>query len=313
MTKTTSLPDSLAGLLKGVVFLPPGMEVDFGFTEAAVRGLGGNTLVAARDDPPYLVGGAMYDAVSSAAGDASATGAVFTLIALEQCANDFVKSSDVVSAAVTLLQCAGDHAELAGRTFIELAASNPKLDSQTLASHAVLLEKALMVVGAAKLGSQIGELLSDLRLVAAARELHAYAKAKKVPPSFYGDWYVHGTQYHFDPNGTGLMTRHAGFTDNNDWVDEVDTLGLSLSSDGSTLTVVITGQRWQVRGPGGETLSADPGPGFKFADQLGERFQLRFVKPNLMRSSVNSDGSSLGNPYICGPRTAPADQSVCGA
>ena len=117
---------------------------------------------------------------ASAAGDASAAGALFTLIALEQCANDFVKSSDVVSAAVTLLQCAGDHAEaLAGRTYIELAASNPQLDSQTLASRAVLLEKALMVVGAAKLGAQIGELLSDLRLVAAARSTPTRIPARR--------------------------------------------------------------------------------------------------------------------------------------
>jgi hypothetical protein len=47
--------------------------------------------------------------------------------------------------------------------------------------------------------------------------------------------------------------------------------------------------------------------------KLGARYVLTLLHPGLLRSSTNSDGSSLGNPHLCNAHTSASDRQHCGA
>ena len=277
-SRLMTLPDQVAGLLDGVVFLPPGSEVDFGFSEAVVRAAK-PPLVSASVELSYVVGGLIYEVGKNVAEDGGyGRGALvaFALIDVAQCGHDVTSrlSADRILGALT---CAVEHADAARVVFVDVALkAAPSAAPETIARAAARFQEVLMVIAAAKLGAQIGEAISDRRLDRAAWLFNAYPKMKRNPLlPFVHDWGRHGESLTVHADGTGVWSGRTYDEDFNNPSDhgmnmEQATLRLNVAADGKTLlatvlTVTTTYGDGTPR-PGGKTY-VKPGEVWRYALQ----------------------------------------------
>ncbi len=137
------------------------------------------------------------------------------------------------------------------------------------------------------------------------------ACAAYAMPSFYGDWRQHRAAIHFDRNGTGsaqiaLEVAKGG-------QDESDAFALSLSPDGSELTLRVTSVSWWLNGVGSTRLTK-PSPQDTTPSAPGDRYQVRFTAPGLLRISAVQGSGALDGLVLCGKSvSAPVRVHACGA
>ena len=116
---------------------------------------------------------------------------------------------------------------------------------------------------------------------------------------------------HFDRNGTGsaqiaLEVAKGG-------QDESDAFALSLSPDGSELTLRVTSVSWWLNGVGSTRLTK-PSPQDTTPSAPGDRYQVRFTAPWLLRISAVQGSGALDGLVLCGKSvSAPVRVHACGA
>lgn len=173
---TLRLPDTLQAM-RGGVFLAPGTEIDFGFTEPQVRSLKTTELVSADPSITWMLAGSMYSAVSAVTGqDHAKLSYAYSLVAALQCARDLVKANSAIERSTALVSCLASNAgDFTGQA-VKLA---EKAGMDTSAATKAMPAVAAISLGvtAASVGAQIGEWLSDQALPPASRALSVSLKA----------------------------------------------------------------------------------------------------------------------------------------
>jgi len=173
--KTLRLPDLLQPM-DGGVFLAPGAEVDFGFTEQQVRSLKTTELVSADPSITWMLAGSMYSAVSEVTGKDNAKFAYeYSLVAALQCAHDLVKANSALERSTAFVTCLTSNAKDIYVAAINLAAKAGM--DETAATKAIPAVAAVSLgVAAASVGAQIGEWLNDQTQPPASRALSVSLK-----------------------------------------------------------------------------------------------------------------------------------------
>jgi pimeloyl-ACP methyl ester carboxylesterase len=148
-------------------------------------------------------------------------------------------------------------------------------------------------------------------VVASIKQYLAAAQAvtKPIPPSFVGQWYVHGSQFVISTT-RGYEVSNAGpcgpgdiLDPNRPWCEQRVDYRMRLSADGRSLHATVTSVRIVESGTG------RPHPEVEKSSKVGEEFTLTFAGPNqLVRSPWPK-----GNPYLCNQRTPKRLQNRCGA
>jgi hypothetical protein len=149
---------------------------------------------------------------------------------------------------------------------------------------------------------------ASMGLDPAAFQLSVFAKP--LPPSFVGQWSVHGSQFTISSTTRAYEVSHAppcGSGDvldpNQPWCEERVDYRMRLSADGQSLHATVTSVRVV------ESATGRPHPEAETSSKVGEEFTLRFAGPNqLIRSPWPQ-----GNPYLCNQRTPERLQQRCGA
>ena len=169
------LPDTLQAM-RGGVFLAPGAEVDFGFTEQQVRSLKTSELVSADPSITWMLAGSMYSAVSAVIGkDNAEFSYAFSLVAALQCARDLVKTNSAPELSTALVACLVTNADDFSKSSLKLAqmagantaAAKKLLDFadplavEKGAPKISVIAEVSLGVAAASVGAQIGEWLAD--------------------------------------------------------------------------------------------------------------------------------------------------------
>lgn len=158
--KTLRLPDLLQPM-DGGVFLAPGAEVDFGFTEQQVRSLKTTELVSADPSITWMLAGSMYSAVSAVNGKDNAKFAyAYSLVAALQCAHDLVKANSAVERSTAFVTCLASNAKDIYSAALDLAAK-AGMDTKVAATKIPAVAAVSLGVAAASVGAQIGEWFTD--------------------------------------------------------------------------------------------------------------------------------------------------------
>ena len=196
--QTLRLPDLLQPM-DGGVFLAPGAEVDFGFTEEQVRSLKTSELVSADPNITWMLAGSMYSAVSAVTGKDNAKFAYeYSLVAALQCAHDLVKANSALERSTAFVTCLTSNAKDIYSAALDLAAK-AGMDTKAAAKAIPAVAAVSLGVAAASVGAQIGEWLSDQTQPPASRALsvslhrvvspaHPTAVACQNPPTRSAAW-----------------------------------------------------------------------------------------------------------------------------
>jgi hypothetical protein len=311
--RTAVMPAWLPPWGRRAVFVPPGAELDFGFTEAQLRAMPKaiTTLLEASPDSRWILAGWLYGELDKIAPEESFLGYVLTLAAIVNCGTELSSATGVAESIGALARCLTDDPEKTRKVFIDLAArAAPTASSKALATVGVAVQKALMELQAFLIGAQIGELTSDLRMVPAARRFSVFVEPP--PPTFYGEWTVHGGGVTFRSDGTGTAFNHVGFTPGGEWLNEVQTLRTRLSTDGRVLNVSVVEDHFETIDRQGVPHRYQPSPQeAQPTSHPGDMSEVRFAGRDLLVTAPT--GSGPGNPYLCGPHVSPANSSKCGA
>lgn len=132
---------------------------------------------------------------------------------------------------------------------------------------------------------------------------------------FAGSWIVHGGGMDITQAGRVTVTNHTSCADpmTNAWCNEVAAGTGTLSADGTMLTVNITGSRVV------DAATNRAQPGVELWLMPGDRFELRFEKPGLLKTTyLRLSGKTaqaevnLANPYWCGEGLRDSSE-YCGA
>jgi len=165
--QTLRLPDLLQPM-EGGVFLAPGAEVDFGFTEQQVRSLKTSELVSADPSLTWMLAGSMYSAVSAVTGKDNAKFAYeYSLVAALQCAHDLVKANSALERSTAFVTCLTSNVKDIYSAALDLAAK-AGMDTKAAAKK---IPAVALGVAAATVGAQIGEWLADQEQPPASRAL----------------------------------------------------------------------------------------------------------------------------------------------
>jgi hypothetical protein len=318
--QTLRLPDLLQPM-DGGVFLAPGAEVDFGFTEQQVRSLKTTELVSADPSITWMLAGSMYSAVSAVTGNDKLAYA-YSLVAALQCVHDQVGANSALERSTAFITCMASNAEDIYAAAINLAVKTG-MDT-TAATKAIPAVAAVSLgVAAASVGAQIGEWLADQEQPPASRALsvslqRVVSPQSVLPAAYYGTWRVHGGGLTVNRDGTALGYDHVGNTAANEMIFEYDVYKITPSTDGTYAVLTATDVYWSVGfdpGAGRVRRMANPDPGSN-PTAVGDRFRLRLLRPQLLQSTPFPDNrgtGNAGNPYLCGPQITAPDVALCGA
>ena len=319
--KTLRLPDLLQPM-DGGVFLAPGAEVDFGFTEQQVRSLKTTELVSADPSITWMLAGSMYSAVSAVTGKDNAKFAyAYSLVAAMQCAHDLVKANSALERSTAFVTCLASNAKDIYAAAIDLAAK-AGMDTKAAAKKIPAVAAVSLGVAAATVGAQIGEWLADQEQPPASRALsvslqRVVSPQRVLPAAYYGNWRVHGGGLTVNRDGTALGANHVGNTSTGGgFIYEIDVYRISPSPDGTYAVLTTTDVYWGVYNSAGQVQRMpNPDPSYVIT-VVGDRFSLRLLRPPLLKTTPfpgnhwNGDG---GNPYLCGPQITAPDVALCGA
>ncbi len=130
--------------------------------------------------------------------------------------------------------------------------------------------------------------------------------ARSPRGSFIGSWHVHDAELTITSLRQGVISGRGDCS-----CEEVDTLSLSPSADGSAVNATVTAVG--AIGVGGKRV-ADPHPN----EVVGQKLFFEFIEPHLMLQVTvpNEPGDlsvSFGNPFWCGHGLAMLYTPVCGA
>jgi hypothetical protein len=294
--------------LNGLAFVAPGTGVDMGFTERQIRSASGRPLLKVDPDLSWGVAGAVYDLIAEAVGSVNRGAAVlFALAAAVQCGQELGDERTVRGVGAALLRCATKSPEAIVAVVVELGVRSSRQSTTDIAKAARTAWKALVELAAFAIGAQIGEAISDTRLGAAAFQISVLAKP--LPPSFVGEWYVHGSQFPISSTSRGSEVSNVGqcgpgdiLDPNRPWCEERVDYRFRLSADGRSLHATVISAQVV------ESQTGRPHPEIETSSKAGDQFTLRFAGPNqLIRSPAQ------GNPYLCNQRTPERRQQRCGA
>jgi hypothetical protein len=171
-----SLPETVRRALTGGAFLPPGGELNLGFSESEVRSIGSRALLSATTDLTYVIAGVAYKAVVSALENGSeAVAAASSLLAAWQCLHDFGRSTDWESVRTAAYECAVSNFDDVSDLIVDLGSRLPVTEA-SLGAAAAAAQRALMAIFAFSTGFTLGEYLSDLRLDRAAYDVRVFPR-----------------------------------------------------------------------------------------------------------------------------------------
>ena len=309
--QTLRLPDLLQPM-EGGVFLAPGAEVDFGFTEQQVRSLKTSELVSADPSLTWMLAGSMYSAVSAVTGKDNAKFAYeYSLVAALQCAHDLVKANSALERSTAFVTCLTSNAKDIYSAALDLAAK-AGMDTKAAAKK---IPAVALGVAAATVGAQIGEWLADQEQPPASRALSVSLNALPLA-AYYGRWRVHGGGLTVNRDGTALGNNHVGNSADGGFIYEVDDYRIAPSSDGTYAVLTTTDVFWGVSLGNGQWLRVpNPDPSV-IITVVGDRFSLRLLRPQLLKTTPfpgNHWNGEGGNPYLCGPHITAPDVALCGA
>jgi len=142
--------------------------------------------------------------------------------------------------------------------------------------------------------------------VRAVRPSPAGGSARSPSGSFIGSWHVHDAELTVTSLRRGVISGRGDCS-----CEELDTLSLSPSADGTALDATVTAVR--AIGAGGKRV-ADPHPN----EVVGQKSFFEFIEPHLMLQVTvpNEPGDlsvSFGNPFWCGSGLAMQYTPACGA
>ena len=312
--QTLRLPDLLQPM-DGGVFLAPGAEVDFGFTEQQVRSLKTTELVSADPNITWMLAGSMYSAVSAVTGkDNDKFAYEYSLVAALQCAHDLVKANSALERSAAFVTCLASNAKDIYVAAINLAAK-AGMDT-TAATKAIPAVAAVSLgVAAASVGAQIGEWLTDQTQPPESRALSVSLNPLPLA-AYYGRWRVHGGGLTVNRDGTALGNNHVGNSADGGFIYEVDDYRIAPSSDGTYAVLTTTDVFWGVYLSNGQWQRVpNPDPSV-IITVVGDRFSLRLLRPQLLKTTPfpgNHWNGESGNPYLCGPHITAPDVGLCGA
>jgi hypothetical protein len=318
--QTLRLPDLLQPM-DGGVFLAPGAEVDFGFTEQQVRSLKTSELVSADPSITWMLAGSMYSAVSAVTGKDNVKFAyAYSLVAALQCAHDLVKANSALERSTAFVTCLTSNAKDIYSAALDLAAK-AGMDTKAAAKAIPAVAAVSLGVAAASVGAQIGEWLADQEQPPESRALsvslqRVVSPQRVLPAAYYGNWRVHGGGLTVNRDGTALGANHVGNTAANEMIFEYDVYKVTPSTDGTYAVLTTTDVYWGVYNSAGQVQRMpNPDPSYVIT-VVGDRFSLRLLRPQLLKTTPfpgnhwNGDG---GNPYLCGPQITAPDVALCGA
>jgi hypothetical protein len=318
--QTLRLPDLLQPM-DGGVFLAPGTEVDFGFTEQQVRSLKTSELMSADPSITWMLAGSMYSAVSAVTGKDNAKFAyAYSLVAALQCAHDLVKANSGPERSTAFVTCLASNAKDIYTAAIDLAAK-AGMDTKVAATKIPAVAAVSFGVAAASVGAQIGEWFNDQTQPPESRALsvslqRVMSPQRVLPEAYYGPWRVHGGGLTVNRDGTALGNNHVGNTASFEFIYEVDHYRIAPSSDGTYAVLTTTEVFWGVPlGNGQWRRVPNPDPSV-IITVVGDRFSLRLLRPQLLKTTPfpgNHWNGEGGNPYLCGPHITAPDVALCGA
>lgn len=184
-----TISGTVSTLLSGGVMTPGGSELDFGFSETAVRANGQPYLAlvtAGAPDPLQLAVSVLMKLLveQSDSKDVAYAAAVLTAT---HCAVQLAKaSSDWSEGASTLLDCVSGASEAITKGLAEYMAGSPKYAGMTeseIGKEAAKFFKFIKIVAAIGVGFQIGAWAGDATLVDAARTLSVGVTIAPPPSS----------------------------------------------------------------------------------------------------------------------------------
>ena len=318
--QTLRLPDLLQPM-DGGVFLAPGAEVDFGFTEQQVRSLKTTELVSADPSITWMLAGSMYSAVSAVTGtgtDNAKLAYAYSLVAALQCAHDLVKANSALERSTAFVTCLTSNAKDIFTAALDLAAK-AGMDTKAAAKK---IPAVAAVVAAATVGAQIGEWLTDQTQPPESRALsvslqRVVSPQRVLPAGYYGRWRVHGGGLTMNRDGTAVGNNHVGNTaDGGGFINEFDVYKITPSTDGTYAVLTTTDVYWGVNNSAGQVQRMpNPDPSYVIT-VVGDRFSLRLLRPQLLKTTPfpgNHWNGEGGNPYLCGPLITAPDVALCGA
>jgi hypothetical protein len=278
---TLNAPAAIVGALKGVVFLAPDTEADFGFTQAQVRAAGTGPILVAERDPMWSVAGALYAVMSKGAGSKTAGTFLLALISTIQCGQDVTHANSPALAVVELAKCSVKEPDLVKNIVIDLGVRYTSQSPKVIAKAAVAARTVMLEIGAFFGGAQIGEFLSDLRLDGAAFEASIFPtipKRLKLPEVYYGEWGVHGGGLTVSRDGTAFGWGHDGFTASGQFIYGMDEYRIVASTEGKDGIVTLTKSYYGVftgdaRDRDHVQRQPDPYPQYPSTTHIGDRYE----------------------------------------
>lgn len=210
-----TISGAVASLLRGGAMTPGGSEIDFGFSEADVRG-GGNYFALVNAESPdllqLLVSVVMKQLVDQSSSQ-SVSYAAGLLLATHCGAQLIGTSSDWSNGASALLDCISGAAEAITKGLARHMASSPKyagMSSADIGREATKFFKFIKIVAAIGVGFQLATWGGDATLVDAARTLSlgvniAPATTAGGLSSFAGQWDAKFSSITVNTDGTGSV------------------------------------------------------------------------------------------------------------
>jgi len=173
------LPDTLQAM-RGGMFLAPGSEVDFGFTEQQVRSLQTAELVAADPSITWMLAGSMYSAVSAVTGEDNAKlSYALSIVAAIQCGRDVATANSALERSTALVSCLATNTRDFSKIALTLA-EQAGAEKAAATKQIPGVAEVSLVVTAATVGAQIGEWMADQEQPSASRALSVSLKAMQT-------------------------------------------------------------------------------------------------------------------------------------
>jgi hypothetical protein len=202
------LPAAVLGFLDKTIFVPPGTELDLGYSEAEIRKMAkdDSTLIEVSPDARWTLASLIHTAITKAYPAGSNIAYMFTMLDILSCEQNIFNANDLVSRLVEIQSCLSSQDPKAmGDRAIELVSrAQPSMTSTELSIVGVAVRKSMMMLNALMTGAQIGEILSDLiNLDPASRRLSIFATSPQVIRPANSRVTVLATT---NPYGTGVPT-----------------------------------------------------------------------------------------------------------
>ena len=182
ITNAINVPEAMARKTKGILYLAPGTDAEFGFTEAQVRSADAKPLLVVERDPTWMVAGLLQSALEQAVGSEGAGAFLFAYVAALQCAHE-MGTGGVKDRVLRLGNCAVRDPAAVRVLVTDLGSRYTKLDAKLLGKIAGKAEAALWGLQAMFAALNLTELVADGILNASAYRAFVFPTIVRKTPT----------------------------------------------------------------------------------------------------------------------------------